>query len=382
MKFNLKLFLEQTYQSLTSKKDTPARLTPKRILFLALFFPIIALVRSANAVSFWLDDLIHRDYQTQELKQPVFILGNPRSGTTFLHRLLARDRRNFSYMRMWEMYFAPSITQRKVFWLAQKADNLLGAPLQKWILAQEEKMWLNNPAHKMSLREADEDEVILFNIWSSIFTTVFFPHPELVRRYAFFDKSVPRREKKQVMDFYKDCLKRHLYAYHSDKKFISKNPTFSPKIDALYETFPDARIIYLVRNPLNTIPSMISWLSYQWKQFIDTEEEYLFKEYLIDLAEEWYRYPLERLAQAPPESYIIVKYEDMVKDPNQATRQIYEHFGFEVNRRFARILRREARKAKRYKSKHTYSLKQMGISKERILQRFKFVFDRFGFENF
>ena len=380
MEFNLKLFLRQVWHSLTDTTGTPARLTPKRIIFLILFFPIFLLVRLVNIISFRLDEFFHRDYHQQQLSQPVFILGNPRSGTTFLHRLLARDRRNFSFMRMWEIYFAPSITQRKLFWLAQKLDNLFGAPLQRAILYREQQMWMNNNIHMTSLTEADEDEAVLFNIWSSIFTSVFFPHPDLVRQYAFFDKRVPRRERRRVMAFYKTCLQRHLYAHDSDKHIISKNPTFSPKVDALYETFPDARIIYLVRNPLNTIPSMISWLTFQWKQFCDPEERYMFKEYVMEMAEEWYRYPLQRLAQAPPKSYLIVRYEDLADDPDAVIRHIYDHFGFPISRRFARILARQSRKAKRFKSKHEYSLQEMGLDEKRIRRRFKFVFDRFGFE--
>ena len=270
--------------------------------------------------------------------------------------------------------------QRRLLWLVQKIDNLIGQPVQKWIFQREQRMWMNNPIHKTSLREADEDEAVLFNIWSSIFTTFFFPHPDLVRQYALFDKSVPRRERREVMRFYKSVLKRHIYAHGGNKTIISKNPTFSPKVDTLYETFPDARIIYLVRNPLQTVPSMISWMTFQWKQFCDPEEEYIFKDFLLEMAEEWYRYPLERLSQADPESYVIVKYDDLVAAPDETITGIYQHFGLEIGPRYARVLQREARKARRYQSKHKYSLNEMGLSRQEILRRFKFVFDRFGFE--
>lgn len=380
MSFNIRLFREQVQRSLTETEGTPARLTPRRVLFLVFFFPVFTLVRVVNWLGLKLDDLFHREYQKQELQHPVFILGNPRSGTTFLHRLMARDRKNFSCLRMWEIYFAPSVIQRKLIWLVQNLDNLMGEPLQKWIFKTEEQMWMNNPIHKTSLREADEDEAVLFNIWSSIFTTFFFPHPDLVRQYALFDKSVPRKERREVMRFYKSVLKRHIYAHGGDKTIISKNPTFSPKVEALYETFPDVRIIYLVRNPLQTVPSMISWLAFQWKQFCDLEEDYVFKEFLLEMAEEWYRYPLEKLAEAPQESYMIVKYDDLIANPDETIRHIYQQFGFEISRRYARVLRREARRARRYKSGHKYSLGKMGLTRKEIIRRFKFVFDRFGFE--
>jgi len=43
-----------------------------------------------------------------------------------------------------------------------------------------------------------------------------------------------------------------------DRRLLSKNPGFTPKIESLRHSFPDARFIYMVRNPLETIGSMQS----------------------------------------------------------------------------------------------------------------------------
>ena len=315
-----------------------------------------------------------------EALSPVFIIGNPRSGTTYLHRLLARDEANFSYIRMWEVLFAPSVSQRKLLWFFKKIDDALGGRFQNWMLKQERNTYISNPIHKMGLLEPEEDEGILFNIWETIFTTVVFPHPDLVRKYAFFDKQVPLLQRRKIMRFYRSCLRRHLFARHSDKKFLSKNPTFSPKVDSLYEFFPDAKIIYLVRNPLDTVPSIISWMSYQWKQFSDPAENYLFKDYMIELAKEWYEYPLERFSSAPADSYALIRYEDLVRNPGQTVTEIYEKFGFEISPDFELVLDEAIRKATSYKSKHKYSLRKMGLSKPEILKTFASIFKRFGFD--
>ena len=113
MKFNLRLFVKQISYSLTRTENTPARLTPRRIAILLFFFPVFTILKLSSWLGFAWDDLFYKEYQQQKLAQPVFIIGNPRSGTTFLHRLMARDERNFSYIRMWEVIFAPSVSQRK-----------------------------------------------------------------------------------------------------------------------------------------------------------------------------------------------------------------------------------------------------------------------------
>ncbi len=53
----------------------------------------------------------------QEIEAPVFIIGNFRSGSTLLQRLLAKDEEHLTAMTTLEIYIAPSITQR-VFWKA------------------------------------------------------------------------------------------------------------------------------------------------------------------------------------------------------------------------------------------------------------------------
>lgn len=182
------------------------------------------------------------------------------------------------------------------------------------------------------------------------------------------------------MRFYRSCLRRHLFARRSDKKFLSKNPTFSPKVGSLYEFFPDAKIIYLVRNPLDTIPSIISWMSYQWKQFSDPTENYVFKDYMLELAKEWYEYPLERFTKAPENSYAIICYEDLVQNPGQIIPDVYEKFGFELSFEFEKILHETARTSPAFKSRHKYSLRKMGLTKKEILKNFALVFKRFGFD--
>ena len=379
MNFNFHLFARQIAYTLTRSEGTPARLTPKRIAILLFFFPVFTILKLSSWLGFALDDIFYKDYHQQKLSQPVFIIGNPRSGTTFLHRLLAQDETNFSYIRMWEIIFAPSIAQRKLVWFFKKIDQMLGNRFGRWLLNQEKKTWLVNPIHTIGLLEAEEDEAVLFNIWETILTTVVFPHPDLVRNYAFFDKQMPLFRRRKIMAFYRSCLRRHLFARNSDKKFLSKNPTFCPKVGSLYEFFPDAKIIYLVRNPLETVPSIVSWLSFQWKQFSDPVDEYVFKDYLLELAREWYEYPLECFSKAPEDSYAIVRYEDLMRNPGQVIMDLYGKFDFQVSPEFRSILDQSNQQAACYKSKHTYSLRKIGLSKKRILKMFAFVFKRFGF---
>jgi hypothetical protein len=81
MKFNLKLLSQQVEETLARSANTPARLTPKRLTVLLFFFPIFTILKLSSWLGFAWDDIFYKDYQNQKLAQPVFLIGNPRSGT-------------------------------------------------------------------------------------------------------------------------------------------------------------------------------------------------------------------------------------------------------------------------------------------------------------
>src|ERR1043166_6961283 len=91
MHYNFQLFWRTTYRSFFAAGNTPARLTRKRIAFLLLFYVIWPIGSLIHWLCFFLDDVLFPRYRTQPIEKQLFIIGNLRSGSTFLHRLLSRD---------------------------------------------------------------------------------------------------------------------------------------------------------------------------------------------------------------------------------------------------------------------------------------------------
>ena len=44
-----------------------------------------------------IDEIFYSGFHKKDIKQPVFIISNPRSGTTYLHRLIALDSERFAF---------------------------------------------------------------------------------------------------------------------------------------------------------------------------------------------------------------------------------------------------------------------------------------------
>lgn len=383
MSFNFNNLARFTYKAIFKSRETNYRLTPKRIGLLALAFAIYVPVELVTWAGLLLDELLFRGYREESVRQPVFIVGNPRSGTTFLHRLLAKDENTFLAMKTWEMFLAPSITMRKVLIALADLGKRMGAPIQRRLARWERRWQRNNAIHKVALHAPEEDEYLLTHIFSSLKIWLYVAMLDEAAPYTYFDSAMPEPEKERIMRFYVSCLQRHLYAHETrrgQRHYLAKNPNFTPMIDTLYEYFPNAKIIYLARNPLDMIPSYISLKEEEWQLLGDPLEPYASRDYILDAARHWYRYPLERLAQEPEERYIVVNFNDLVGDARDTVTTIYERFGFELTSAYDDLLREATERARNHESDHEYSLEEMGLTRGQIVTEYVDVFERFGFD--
>jgi hypothetical protein len=378
MAFNFSLMLKVYVKSIFAYRQTGARFTVKRVLFL-IFFPIWF---GFNEIVTWsclfLDEILFPGYRRVEVKKPLFIAGFPRSGTTYLHRVINSDKQQFTSLKLWEILLAPSILQKKFFLLIGKLDRLIGKPLYRIAIKLEDRIFAGSRSmHKISHFEAEEDEVMLIHIFSSLFLKFMFPFDDM-DQFSRFDTDVPPHKREAIMKFYKKCVKRHLYVFGPEKHFLSKNPASSSKINSIYDTFPDAKIVCTVRHPFEALPSAISWISYGFYQF-NTVDQSVITEMILDLISHFYTYPLEQLDKRPEDCQLIETYNNLVGDPDKFVTRIYNRFGYDISPSFEQFLKKETEKSKKYKSKHGYSLEKYGLTEEQVVNDFQAIFDRFGF---
>lgn len=385
MAFNLDGFLRFTRLALFNTRKTNRRLTLRRVGWALVLYSLYPLLEGVTWAGLGLDELVYGDYRQQEIQQPIFILGNPRSGTTFLHRLLALDERTFAWMPTWQILFAPSIVVRRACrWIASM-DRRVGGPLHQLLAAGERYWQQKNYTHKQALLAPEEDENLLLHTWSSLTPWSFGSMLGEARFFTMYDQRVPRQERERAMDFYRRCVQRHLYAdggrpEAGERCYLAKNPAFNSRIESVLGTFPDARFIYVARNPLDAIPSFVSATRWVWDLLGDPIEYGSLNEYALEVASIGYRYPLEHLERLPRDRYCVLRFGDLIGDPERTAIALYEHLGFDVPSAYAQVLREERARARHYRSRHHYSLQALGLSRERIVAECADVFERFGFD--
>jgi hypothetical protein len=315
-----------------------------------------------------------------EVKSPVFIIGNPRSGTTFLHRLLARDDGQFLPILLWEIIFAPSIVQRKIWSLLVGLDQFLGHPIRNLVRKIEARLFNPNKMHRIRLRIPEEDEYLMMHEGTTILAGLFFGVPEASRPFVNYDTSLSEKEKTNAIVYYKRCIQRHLYYHGQDRVFLSKNPFFSPKVDTLLQAFPDASFIYLLRNPMKVVPSFASISAFWWHVFCDTRIQYPYTDFILSVIKHWYHYPLERLERESQTRYLIMRFDELTGNPKTAIQKIYQLLSLDMSPAFATVLDEETQKSHLYKSKHFYSVEQVGYTREQIKHEFADVFKKWKFD--
>jgi hypothetical protein len=379
MHYNFRLFWRTTYRSLFASKNTPARLTRKRIIFLALFYLVWPIGSLIHWFCFFLDDIFFPAYKNQPIEKPLFILGNLRSGSTFLHRLLSRDSETFTSLTTWDIYLTPSVTQKKITQFFARIDKKLGGHLRRVLYAFDRATLGKIKIHQISFFQPEEDENIHLHIWDGFFVTFLFPFMDEFPNYQHFDEALSPEHKRRIMSFYRSMIQRHMYAT-GKKYYVAKNPAFSAKIETLAEFFPEARIIYLARNPLDMLPSTVSWINYARRQFTDPKEKWLYLDEIVDMTQHWYSHPLEYLDAHPSPRNLILNYDHLIQRPEAVLRAFYEQFGYPDKPGLEIIVDEAVKETLSFNSDHVYSYEEMGFTREQIIDLYPEIFERFGFD--
>jgi len=351
----------------------------RRRLLVELFL-LVPLVASFHAVCFFLDWVLFPSLRRQEVRTPVFVVGHARSGTTLLHRLLSEDRQRFSSFLLWELYF-PSLLQKKAIrWLGRVDARLLGGALARRVEAWDRRKFAaTNDMHAMSLFQPEEDDSVLTYACASGWWIVRLPY--LGELDFYYVDEWPAARRRRLMRCYKECLRRQLAFRGGDRVHLSKNPTYCGRVESLIETFPDARIVVTMRNPYETIPSLLKLLKRGWqiRKWSDDEMRGSLAA-LAGMSFHNYEHPLAVLERHPETPHAIVDYRELVAEPRRTVEAVYARLGFPVSSATAAALEAEQKRARRHETSHAYSLEEFGLDGNAIRTRLAALFDRYGWE--
>ncbi len=278
-------------------------------LHTALSITGVTFINSALAT---LDHLIYsRRIAKVDLAQPpLFILGHWRSGTTFLHELLIRDPRH-TFPGTYQC-FVPHHFVLTESWLA---------PLTSILIPKRRPM--DNMA--AGWKRPQEDEFALCNLG--------VPTPYLS---MLFPKRGPADEEyldlHNLTDAQREdwCAALHNFfrrvTYRDPRRIVVKSPPHTARVRTLRQLYPQAKFVHIVRDPYEVFISTIGlWKSLNEVQRVQAlGDELWLDEFVLSTFERMYAaYNADRELLACNQ-LIELKYEDLVKNPLESVRTVYE----------------------------------------------------------
>jgi omega-hydroxy-beta-dihydromenaquinone-9 sulfotransferase len=327
----------------------------------------IPLRTALHTLCFLLDYVFFPALWTQKVERPVFIVGHGRSGTTLMHRLMSADGERFSFFLYWEMFF-PSLLQKKAIRGMGWLDSRLGGRIHQRLKAWDDKTFgPYRHMHSMSLWNAEEDCFAMAGAFVSQQWATDIPMMDVV---DFFHLDQMPARRRRWMHHYRELVKRQLLLSGGDKIHLSKNPVMSGWVDSLIETFPDARIVVMMRDPAECMPSCLKLVQATWKGKGWQPQDYaLSLELLTGICFEHFENPRRVLAQHAQSPQIVVDYRKLTKEPRETVHAVYQALGIEMSIPFDHWLQAQAEKEKKHHSKFEYSLGEFHLRSEDIYAR-------------
>lgn len=250
-------------------------------------------------------------------EDPIFIVGHWRTGSTYLHQLMALDE-HLSAPTLYQTALPESFITARPYY----------APIMKRFIGK------NRPFDniKAGIDEPQECEFALFRMTGdSPMKRLLFP---INGKYFLLQDDVqfnPAGERglrwEAAMTGYYQKL-----AWFSGKQLLLKNPFHSMRIDLLKRRFPKARFIHIYRNPMEVVPSTIRmWTVVNSQNAMNRRWNAL----NVEEVTTFYKIMLQELqiqqTRTPDSQWVNIKYEELVADPITTLRNAYQQLNLEFN---------------------------------------------------
>ena len=170
----------------------------KRVVVVFFMIPIFTFLFIVNNFFLLIDNIFFYKFKKINVNEPVFIVSMPRTGTTMLLHILSSMENEFTSFKLWELLFAPSISQKVIFLTINQIDQKMNLKIKKAIIYFSDKVYKNiSTIHNTGLEQPEEDELILIWSLSSAYIQYFYPDSQLFDSFLHFDNQVSEKKKKE-----------------------------------------------------------------------------------------------------------------------------------------------------------------------------------------
>lgn len=317
------------------------------------------------------DALFWRQHPPEPGARTILIAGPPRSGTTFLHRLLAEQTRARP-TPLWES-FVPSLAWQKML-----------RPLVARMAERGRARIDLGEAHAAGLLLPETDD---FAIFARHIDSFFF----FVYVLSFLEEDAsafvePSGRPAEVVGRDLACLAAAAFRNRVNGRTpvaLLKSFSAGYALDAALRELPDARIVYVSRAPHETLPSSLSMvravlgLNGLYAR-LDEPARRRHVARIVQASSALQHAAVDGLRRLPDGRVLVVRHEDLRERFAQTMERIFEHVGERPEDAALGALRSRDVEQRRRVSPHRYTLAEFGLDEADIRSRFSAVYDHFG----
>jgi len=305
------------------------------------------------------------DRNGEMFPRPIFITGMPRSGSTFLHKLLAQDPDSRT-PRVWEVMFPPirpAPGAREVQWRIRKTAACLWG--FRRIAPRTDSV---HPVRALIPQECVA--IHSYTLVSREFVTIF--------RVPAYETFLETADFRPAYAWQKRFL-QHLQAGSAAKRWVLKAPDHVFSLDALFAVFPDATVVQTHRDPLAVLKSSCQLTEVLHRAFAwSRNRSGLGEREARVLADGVQR--VTRFRDDHPEladRFVDIHYHRLVSDPLGTVRELYWQLNLPLSRKVVGRMWDVVFRTSRY-ARVDVTLADLGIDRRVEARRFAGYCARFG----
>ncbi|HET6970771.1 MAG TPA: sulfotransferase [Phenylobacterium sp.] len=300
------------------------------------------------------------------VERPIVIIGLPRSGTTILHRLLARDPAKRS-SPFWEQV-APLPSGDPEAMQPQPDPRI--AQVQRSI----DTLYALAPdlrqMHEVLVDEPDEDISLL----TFAFASLQFEWSYRVPGYSAFYRAADHTEGYR---YFRKVLQT-LQWLRGGRRWVLKAPQHLEQLRPLLTAFPDATLVQTHRDPVSAVISLASLTTYGCRRYFDHPNPHAIGGHIAAIVERLLRHGVDDRPPGDPR-FVDIQFPDLVADPVGCVQRIYAAAGDELSPEAeARMGAWIADNRQEKHGRHAYAAEDFALDVGDLRRRFDFYQQRFA----
>jgi hypothetical protein len=298
----------------------------------------------------------HPSSASVPVPRPIFVTGLPRTGTTFLHRLLVGDP-SHQGLELW-LAEAPQPRPPRSAWESNPAYRFVADGIARHQAA--------NPSfgavHELGAGQVEECWQLLRQSFRSV-SYACLAHLPAYSAWLDGEDWVPAyaRHRRNL---------QLLGLWEAERRWVLKNPSHLFALDALMTVYPDALVVVTHRPPAVAMASMCSlaaqasagWSTVFSGSVLGRDQLALWSAGLARFCSARSRYPAGQ--------FVDVQYDDLVADPLGVVKRIYATFGLPLSEQATDAMRALVARPSGGPSGHRYTLADFGLTPDEVAGAF------------